>query len=157
MYIAYRIETCDGIDYMQPVGVFRNKKDMNDFKSISPSNLNFEKVPMIDIRKISPIKYMKYWYSKDGSCGYSCGVTNSLFVKDVEKYNKVYVINGYLKITKVLKDGEDDKVVFEKLKKLSPKLLLKKEIDKLKNSDENGFRANSLFVQIDAIDLLNNI
>lgn len=107
MYIAYRIETCDGIDYMQPVGVFRNKKDMNDFKSISPSNLNFEKVPMIDIRKISPIKYMKYWYSKDGSCGHSCGVTNSLFVKDVEKYNKVYVINGYLKITKVLKDGED--------------------------------------------------
>lgn len=157
MYIAYRIETCDGIDYMQPVGVFRNKKDMNDFKSISSSNLNFEKVPMIDIRKISPIKYMKYWYSKDGSCGYSCGVTNSLFVKDVEKYNKVYVINGYLKITKVLKDGEDDKVVFEKLKKLSPKLLLKKEIDELKNSDENGFRANSLFVQIDVIDLLNNI
>ena len=39
MYIAYRIETYDGIDYMQPVGVFRNKKDMNDFKSISPSNL----------------------------------------------------------------------------------------------------------------------
>ena len=105
MYIAYRIETYDGIDYMQPVGVFRNKKDMND----------------------------------------------------LEKYNKVYVINGYLKITKVLKDGEDDKVVFEKLKKLSPKLLLKKEIDELKNSDENGFRANSLFVQIDAIDLLNNI
>lgn len=68
---------------------------------------------------------MKYWYSKDGSCGYSCGVTNSLFVKDVEKYNKVYVINGYLKITKVLKDGEDDKVVFEKLKAFT-KIIVKK-------------------------------
>lgn len=85
------------------------------------------------------------------------GVTNSLFVKDVEKYNKVYVINGHLKITKVLKDDEDGKVIFEKLKKLSPKLLLKKEIDELKNSDKNGFRANSLFIQIDATDLLNNI
>ena len=48
-------------------------------------------------------------------------------------------------------------MIFEKLKKLSPKLLLKKEIDELKNSDKNGFRANSLFVQIDATDLLNNI
>ena len=157
MYIAYRIEACDGIDYMQPVGIFRNKKDMNDFKSISPNNLNFEKVPMVDMRKVSPIRYIDCWYYKDGSYGYSCGVTNSLFVKDVEKYNKVYVINGHLKITKVLKDDEDGKVIFEKLKKLSPKLLLKKEIDELKNSDENGFRANSLFVQIDAIDLLNNI
>ena len=117
MYIAYRIETYDGIDYMQPVGVFRNKKDMNDFKSISPSNLNFEKVPMVDMRKVYPIRYIDYEYYKDGSCGYS----------------------------------------FEKLKKLSPKLLLKKEIDELKNSDKNGFRANSLFIQIDATDLLNNI
>ena len=85
------------------------------------------------------------------------GIANkflTMLIKDEQQYDE-NIKNDFE--MKVLKDDEDGKVIFEKLKKLSPKLLLKKEIDELKNSDKNGFRANSLFIQIDATDLLNNI
>lgn len=88
MYIAYEIEEEGGMEYVNPVGVLRNKKDANLFESMS-NGINIEKVPMIDIRNIKPIKYILFWYYKNGSNGYSEHITNSLFVKDIDKFNRI--------------------------------------------------------------------
>ena len=157
MYIAYETEEQDGIECIFPIGILKNKNDVELFKSMSSKNINIEKIPMIDMRKVNPIKYITFWYRKDGSHGWSEGVTNSLMVKDIEKFNRVYIINGNMTITKVMKENEDSKEVIKKLENICPKLLLKKELDELNNSEESGVRMNSLYVQIDIKDLLEKI
>jgi hypothetical protein len=157
MYIAYKTEDQDGMSFMFPIGILRNKDEMKQFKEISPSYINIEKVPCIDMRKVKEIRYIDFWYYKDKSHGGSIGKTNSFFVKDVEKFNKVYISNGTVHIVKAIEKDENVEILVEKLEKISPKLLLKKEVDELRLSDENGIRANSLYIQINATDLLNNI
>ena len=157
MYIAYKTEDQDGRSFMFPIGILRSKDEMKQFKEISPSYINIEKVPCIDMRKVKEIRYIDFWYYKDKSHGSSIGKTNSFFVKDVEKFNKVYISNGTVHVVKAIEKDENVKILVEKLEKISPKLLLKKEVDELRLSDENGIRANSLYIQINATDLLNNI
>lgn len=156
MYIAYEIKEEGGMEYVNPVGVLKNRKDANLFKDMS-YGINIEKIPMIDMRNIRPIRHIEFWYYKDGSYGYSERITNSLFVKNIEKFNRVHILNGHMKIVKVINETESSKEVAEKLKNICPKLLLKKELDELNNSEESGVRMNSLFVQIDVRDLLEKI
>lgn len=156
MYIAYEIKEEDGMEYINPVGVLRNKRDADLFKDMSPK-INIEKIPMIDMRNVKPINYIEFWYYKDGSYGWSEKVTNSFFVKNTEKFNRVHIMNGHMKIVKVINENESYKDIVEKLKNICPKLLLKKELDELNNSEESGIRINSLFVQVDVKDLLEKI
>lgn len=157
MYIAYETEKQNGMEYVFPIGIFRNKKDVEQFKEMTTEYINFEKVPMIDMRKIKPIKYIKFWYCKGGSFGWSKGITNSLLVKQPEKFNRAHIFNGTMTITKIIREDEDIEDVAKKLEKLCPKLLLKKELGELSDSEESGIRMNSVFVQVDVKDLLEKI
>lgn len=157
MYVAYSEDDYDGITAFAPIGVLKNKEDMIKFQKISPSGFNYEEIPFINPKKIKPIRYIDFVYSKDGSYRYMNCITNTFFTKDDKLLNKAYILNGNLHIIKTLDEDENEEETYENLSKIAPKILLSKEIDELNNSENNGIRINNLYVKIEISDLLKMI
>lgn len=154
MYLVYSIEDYDDIPFIDPIGILKSEEDMKKFKEMSSSTYNIEEVPVIDIEEVKPIYYMDFEYQKDGSHTYSIKRTNTFLTRNIDQYNNAYILDGNVKITKVIDGKETAKNILEKLLKIAPKILLDKELNDLDNSENNGVRTNSLYVKIQVSDLL---
>lgn len=66
-------------------------------------------------------------------------------------------MNGSVHIKKVLEDGEDVKKVANKLLKICPQLLLKKETHEIINQEETGVRMRGMYIEMDIDDLIESM
>ena len=154
MYIAYKIEECGNTSFIEPIGLLKTEEEMIKFKNMSPSYIYIEEVYDIDMNVVKPINYIEFKYSKNGKTEYRRGITNTYFEKNIQNLNRAFIINGELKIVKVIEKGENIEDIYEKLRKIAPKLLLGRELGELKNSEDCGVRMDGFFVQIHISDLL---
>lgn len=158
MFVGYENEDIDGeLTATMIVGIFKTKEDVEQYEMMSNRSITFEEVPVIDISKLKPIKYIDFTYYKDGSYGYNVGFTNNFETPNIKSINRITVMNGNVRMKYHVQDNQTIEQIVERFLKVCPMLVFKKTAGELIASDELKFRMRGIYTEIDAMELYKQI
>lgn len=157
MYVGYITEECCGNTFFTPICILQSDEDLKTYLSMSQRKIDFEECEILDLDSIKKIRYIDVVYKNMNDSKWKECFTNDLETKNIRDLNRITILNESVHIKKVLEDDEKAEEVGNKLLKICPQLLFKKEANEIANQEETGMRMKGMYVEIDIDDLIESM